>query len=144
MWRYYTLLTDLTPDEIGSERERATPMASKKALARRIVADFHGEAAAAVSETEWTRVHQQRQMPADMPQRTVAAGTYKPHEFLAEHELARSNSDAVRLLRQGAVKKDGAVLDPRQDLRLAAGDSFVLSVGPRVYMRFEVGAPSGA
>jgi tyrosyl-tRNA synthetase len=139
MWRYYTLLTDLAPHEIEEERARGTPMASKMALARRIVTDFHGSEAARVTETEWRRVHQQRQVPTEMPQRRVAAGRHKPHEFLAEHGLARSKSDAVRLLRQGAVKRDGSVIDPRQDLDLQAGEIFVISVGPRVFIRFEVG-----
>ena len=35
MWRYYTLLTDLAPDEIEAEKAAARPMASKMALGRR-------------------------------------------------------------------------------------------------------------
>jgi tyrosyl-tRNA synthetase len=138
MWRYYTLLTDLSPAEIEAERGRGAPMDSKKGLARRIVADFHGPEAAAGSEAEWVRVHQQRQAPAEMPRRTVAAGDYKPHELLADLALARSKSDAARLLRQGAVRRDGAALDPSQHLRLEAGEAFVLSVGPKVFVRIEV------
>jgi tyrosyl-tRNA synthetase len=138
MWRYYLLLTDLPPDAIEKERTAAAPMASKMALARRIVADFCGVEAAAAAEAEWSRVHQQRQVPKEMPQRTAAPGTYKPHEFLAGHGLARSKSDAVRLLRQGAVKRDGTPLEPGQDLHLETGHTFVLSVGPRVFVRFEV------
>src|SRR4030095_8996438 len=37
MWRYYTLLTDLGPEQIEAERSRAQPMASKMALARGLV-----------------------------------------------------------------------------------------------------------
>ena len=46
MWRYYALLTDLPPAEIEAEKAAGRPMASKMALGRRIVADFHGAAAA--------------------------------------------------------------------------------------------------
>jgi tyrosyl-tRNA synthetase len=144
MWRYYVLLTDLAPEEIERERERAAPMDSKMTLARRIVGDFHGAAAAAASEAEWSRVHRQRQVPAEMPERRVAAGRHKPHELLAELGLARSNSDAVRLLRQGAVKRDGTALDPRQELLLAAGETFVLSVGSRAFVRLRVEAGEDA
>jgi tyrosyl-tRNA synthetase len=138
MWRYYTLLTDLTPAQIEEERGRQAPMDSKKSLARRIVADFHGAEAAEASAAEWSRVHQQRQMPTEMPRHTVAAGSHKPHELVADLGLARSKSDAVRLLRQGAVKRDGVALGSGEELRLQVGEAFVLSVGPRVFVKIEV------
>jgi tyrosyl-tRNA synthetase len=144
MWRYYTLLTDLAPPEIEAERGRQAPMDSKKGLARRIVADFHGPEAAAASEAEWVRVHQQRQVPSEMPRRTVSAGSHKPHELLAQLGLARSKSDAVRLLRQGGVKRDGAVLEPGEDLRLEAGASVIISVGSKTYVRLDVVAGDAA
>ncbi len=46
MWRYYVLLTDLSAAELLAEQAAGRPMASKMALGRRIVADFHGEDAA--------------------------------------------------------------------------------------------------
>jgi len=139
MWRYYLLLTDLEADEIERERASGEPMASKFALARRIVADFHGAAEASAAELEWRRVHQQRQAPADLPLVRIAPGTYKPHELLARHGLARSNSDAARLLKQHAVRRDGRPLDGAGELRLEAGEVFVLQVGAARYVRFEVG-----
>ena len=75
MWRYYTLLTDLSPEEIEAEQAAGRPMASKMALGRRIVADFHGPAAAAAAEAEWRRVHQERQAPSDLRVVRVAGGT---------------------------------------------------------------------
>src|SRR4030095_9209626 len=50
MWRYYTLLTDLGPEQIEAERSRAQPMASKMALARGLVEDFHGAEAAPAAQ----------------------------------------------------------------------------------------------
>ena len=137
MWRYYGLLTELGPAEIETERARGEPMASKMALARRIVADFHDPPAAEAAEAEWRRVHQQRQSPTDVPVKVVSPGTFKLHEFLALHGLASSRSEAARLVRQGAVKKDGVPHDGRTPLQAAAGDSFVLSVGPARFVRFD-------
>ena len=82
MWRYYLLLTDLTPAEIEKERARGRPMDSKMALARRIVADFHGTAAAEAAEQEWRRVHQAHQAPSEMPEKTIAPGRHKWRELL--------------------------------------------------------------
>jgi len=144
MWKYYALLTDLTPEAIEAERARGEPMASKLALAERIVSDFHGAAAAPAAQAEWRRIHQGREAPTDLPSRQIPAGTYKPHEFLADQGLAKSRSDAARLLKQRAVKRDGAVLDPSQPLLARAGEIFVVTVGARQFARFEVVADSGA
>jgi tyrosyl-tRNA synthetase len=138
MWKYYTLLTDLSPTDIARERDKDAPMASKMALARRIVADFHGEEAARRAEEEWSRVHQRREVPSEMIVKTIPPGEFKPHDLLARYGLAKSNSDASRLLRQGAVKKDGVPLDGKALIRAQPGDAFVLSVGPARYVRFEV------
>jgi tyrosyl-tRNA synthetase len=138
MWRYYELLTDLVPAEIEAERSKERPMASKIALARRIVSDFHGDDAAAAAEAEWSRVHREHRAPSDLEAVRIPAGTYKPHELLARAGLTRSNSEGVRLLRQGAVRKDGTPLAPGEEIRLEAGGSLVLSIGPARFVRIEV------
>jgi tyrosyl-tRNA synthetase len=135
MWRYYLLLTDLAPADIEKERGHGRPMDSKMALARRIAADFHGEAAAAAAEQEWRRVHQARQAPSDMPEKTVAPGRHKWRELLVAAGLSASKSDAERLIRQRAVKKDGVVVEVG-DLEVTAGESFVISVGASRFVRF--------
>jgi tyrosyl-tRNA synthetase len=138
MWRYYELLTDLAPAEIEAERRASRPLVSKLSLARRIVSDFHGAAAGATAEAEWSKVHQQHAAPSALPTVVVAAGAYKPHELLARTGLTKSNSEAVRLLRQGAVRKDGVPLGGKDELRLDAGASFVLSIGPARFVRIDV------
>ncbi len=134
MWKYYTLLTDLSPAALADERAADRPMASKMRLARGIVADFHGTGAADAAEAEWRSVHQQRRAPTDIVELHLPRGTYKAHDLLATHGLAKSKSEAVRLLRQRAVKKDGVIVEPTQDLVLDS--SFVLSVGPARFVRF--------
>jgi tyrosyl-tRNA synthetase len=137
MWRYYTLLTDLPPGEIEAEKAAGRPMASKLALARRIVADFHGPEAGAAAEEEWRRVHQKREAPSELRVVAVAAGAHRPHHLVVQAGLARSNGEAVRLLRQNAVRRDGQVVDPAAEIALAAGEGFVLSVGPARHVRIE-------
>jgi tyrosyl-tRNA synthetase len=136
MWRYYLLLTDLSPEQVAAERDAARPMASKLALARRIVADFHGEPAAAAAEEEWRRVHQQRQAPSDLRTLAVAPGAHKAHQLLVAAGLATSNGEAVRLLRQKAVRRDGDVV-AAAEIVLGPGETFVLSVGPARHVRVQ-------
>src|SRR5207245_2960304 len=139
MWRYYLLLADLGPGEIEAEKARGRPFDSKLDLGRRIVADFHGEAAAAAAEAEWRRVHQEGHAPASIPVQRIRAGRFKPRELLARHGLAASNSEAERLLRQRAVRRDGQIVEAGAEIEARPGESFVVSVGPSRYVRFEVG-----
>jgi tyrosyl-tRNA synthetase len=138
MWKYYLLLTDLTPAEIEKERGLGRPMDAKIALARRIAADFHGTALAAAAEAEWRRVHQARQAPSEMPERTIAPGRHKWRELLVAGGLAPSKSEAERLLRQRAVKRDGVAVEAGTDLETTAAESFVVSVGAARFVRFRV------
>jgi tyrosyl-tRNA synthetase len=143
MWRYYLLLTPLGPPEIEEEKGRDRPFESKLALGRRLAADFHGEPAAAAAEAEWRNVHQAGNAPASIPVQRIQAGRFKPRELLARGGLARSNSEAERLLRQRAVRRDGQVLEPALEVEARPGESFVVSVGPSHFVRFEVGKDEG-
>jgi tyrosyl-tRNA synthetase len=137
MWRYYTLLTDLPPDAIEQEKQALRPMASKMALGRSIVTDFHGAPAALAAEAEWRRVHQEHQAPSELRVVPLAAGAHKPHALVVAAGLAKSNGEAVRLLRQHAVRRDGVVLDASAEVLLARGEAFVLSVGAARHVRVD-------
>jgi tyrosyl-tRNA synthetase len=138
MWRYYALLTPLGTAEIEQERAAGRPMVSKLALAARLVRDFHGEAAAARAGDEWRRVHQRREAPTDLKQVEVASGPQKLRELLVAAGFATSRSDAERLLRQRAVRLDGAVVEARSELVFEPGAALVLSVGPARHVRLKV------
>jgi tyrosyl-tRNA synthetase len=138
MWRYHALLTDLLPAEIEHEKAKGQPMVSKMALGRKIVTDFYGAAAADAAEAEWKRVHQQGQAPSALQQVRVAAGALKPHALVVAAGLAKSNGEAVRLLRQRAVRRDGETLDASADVEVEKGASFVLSVGAARHVRIVV------
>jgi tyrosyl-tRNA synthetase len=137
MWKYYTLLTDLGPREVDAERARERPMESKIALARRLVSDFHGDHAGAAAEDDWRSVHQQKRAPRDMPVLKVPASRFpwRAHEFLADHGLAPSKSEAMRLLKARAVKREGTVVAAGSEL--VGGEAFILSIGPSRFYRIE-------
>jgi len=142
MWRYYLLLTDLGAAEVEARRAQDRPMEAKKELAARIVSDFHGPLAAEEAAGEWARVHQAGQLPSDMPEVVLEQEeddvARKPHELLVAVGLAPSKSEAVRLLRQGAVRADGAALDGAATVHTEVGCGLVLSVGPKRHRRVVV------
>ncbi|MBN2370704.1 MAG: tyrosine--tRNA ligase [Vicinamibacteria bacterium] len=147
MWSYYTLLTDLSPAEIETERARRRPMESKMALARRIVGDCHGAGSAGTAEEEWCRIHRQGAPPSEM-EIVELTGVFKPHQLLVRLGLAPSSTEGARLVRQGGVRMDGVVLGPKEEIQIADGlvrrGSFqrsetILSVGTKRYVRIQAG-----
>jgi len=135
MWRYYELLTDMGPEDIEKERQAGRPMESKLALAQHIVSDFHGRAQADAARSEWKRVHQQRQAPADMPELRAAVGAHRPQDLLVAAGLVASKSEAIRLLRQRAVRLDGHVVDAIDTISVASGGQIVVQVGAHRFVR---------
>ncbi|MGH9433937.1 MAG: tyrosine--tRNA ligase, partial [Terriglobia bacterium] len=70
MWRYYELLTHLGPREVAELRNSVEggtvhPMEAKKALARRIVTDFHGEEAALEAQKSFESQFEEKNLPAE-------------------------------------------------------------------------------
>jgi tyrosyl-tRNA synthetase len=77
MWRYYELLTDVSLNQIAQMKTDVTaghrhPMELKKALARRIVRDFHSEQAAKEAEENWARQFQKDQVPENVETVTIS------------------------------------------------------------------------
>ncbi|HEX3822535.1 MAG TPA: tyrosine--tRNA ligase [Candidatus Sulfotelmatobacter sp.] len=66
MWRYYELLTDISLAEIDKMKSSTHPMQAKKDLARRIVADFHSEEAAAKAAEDWAKQFQKDELPENV------------------------------------------------------------------------------
>jgi tyrosyl-tRNA synthetase len=111
----------------------AEPMEQKLALARRIVARSHGEAAAREAEEHFTRVVRQGEAPAEVPEVALPAGDPVHLPALLVGGLGvGSTSEARRLIAQGGVKLRGEVvsdLDLPRDRLVGAQ----IQVGKRRY-----------
>ncbi|MBI2963676.1 MAG: tyrosine--tRNA ligase [Deltaproteobacteria bacterium] len=128
MLRYVEVLSR----QEGRPDPRVAPMAAKQALAAEIVARFHGEVASRRAAEEFAQRFQRRELPSDIPEIawTADGDTVWLARLIADAGLARSNSDARRLVAQGAVKIDGrSVRDPQREI--ACRGSVLLEVGKR-------------
>lgn len=143
MWNYWLLLTDLLPEQIEEKRAAVVagtlhPMAVKKELARRIVADFHGAESAQAAEEGFVRVFSKREEPADYEEIGLPAGAGEQPlaRILVEAKLASSNAEARRLISSGAVDLDEErVTDPKKSLPSTPGSSRRLRVGKRRFAK---------
>jgi tyrosyl-tRNA synthetase len=112
MWRYYELLTDVQLPEIERMKREVHPMEAKKDLARRIVTDFHSAEAATKAGEDWAKQFQKDEVPEDVEEVVVEItpdGRVRLDKLLERVSLAESVSDAVRKIRQKAVRVNGEV-----------------------------------
>ena len=106
-------------------------MDAKKALARAIVAQFHGPAEAEAAGERWVKRFSERKVDA-APEVAVAAtaGPVALARQLVERGLAPSRKEAERLLAAGAVSLDGEkVSDARFQVDLQPGMALLVKVG---------------
>ncbi len=141
---YYEYLTDVPDADIAAmtqamASETANPMDFKKGLARRITATFHDAGAADSAEAHFEQVVQRRDLPDEMPEVSLAAiGELSINQLLVQTGLAASNSEARRLIGQGAVELirangERAAVAAGDAPSLAAGD--VVRAGRRRFVR---------
>jgi tyrosyl-tRNA synthetase len=135
-WFELLSLTDLPAG--ASARDR------KRALARGVVARFHGDDAAAAAEQRFDALFVSHAVPDDVEPYAVDGGEDPVHlPALIAAAFGRSRSDARRLLEQGGVKLDGEVVASGAfDLPAEELDGRVLQVGKRHFRRLVVGSPA--
>ena len=143
MWDWLLLLTDVPQADIARRRERVEagelhPKAVKQDLARTLVAEFHGDEAARRAEQGFEEVFSRGGVPEDVPEH--AADPDAPlFKLLTAAKLASSNSEARRLVQQGAVSVDGERRDDPYEQLEARGEAYLVKVGKRRFARLRVG-----
>lgn len=141
MFRYYELLSDLSLEEIAAlhremEAGQAHPKAIKQRLARELVTRFYGREAAVRAEDNFERVFSQHQLPEDLPEVTLAAGSeplWLPR-LLCDTGLVKSTGEARRMIEQQAVSVNGDKITAIETAIPAAGE-VLLKVGKRRFCR---------
>ncbi|HEV7551413.1 MAG TPA: tyrosine--tRNA ligase [Candidatus Angelobacter sp.] len=153
MWRYYELLTDVSSSAIEQMKAdvasgKQHPMQLKKALARRIVQDFHGEQAAAAADENWAKQFQKDEVPENIESQTIAiadvrsgsAADQSQHEPVVKVDklmvmagLADSATDAQRKRKQKAVRIDDQLIEDHALIwNRPSGAEFILKVGRKI------------
>ncbi|MHC6647445.1 tyrosine--tRNA ligase [Alteromonas sp. HB246098] len=140
MWRYYDLISFRPLEEIAELKARVeggeNPRDIKIMLAKEIIARFHDDAAAEGAHQDFIQRFQKNAIPDDMPELEIALGEegIAIGNLLKEARLVGSTSDAMRMIKQGAVKING---DKVEDTRLVITEKGenVYQVGKRKFAR---------
>ncbi len=133
---YFTLLTYVPPEEIEQmklaiENKKVNPMDLKKRLAKDIVTFYYNAKEAETAEAHFEKTVQNKEVPDEIEEYKLP-----PHtgisQLLAQSGLAASRSEAVRLVKQGAVSIDGKKITDANEI-VAKG--VTIKVGKRRYLR---------
>ena len=133
MWKYYSYILceeEASIDQMRSDVSRGAvhPRAAKDQLAQAIVTRFINEEAAAEAAAEFTRIFAEKALPTDIPEIVVAAAEVGLLTLMVQAGLAKSNGEARRLVKQGAVRIDEerisderAVIIPQEGMVIRSG-----------------------
>ena len=137
---YLELLTDVPDGEIehfaaGMAGGKLNPMVVKKRLAHELVSDFWSIKDAEEAAEEFARTVQHREMPDEMPVLDVPAGSEATLSAeLVRAGLAKSRTEARRLMQQNAVEVDGKAVSEDIEISKVAGGS-IIKVGKRRFIK---------
>ena len=143
MWRYFELLSFRPSRDIDDLRRGvdagANPRDIKFELAIELITRFHSGADAEDAKAEFIRRFQQGGLPDEVPELTLVAsdGRLALPNLLKAAGLTPSTSEAIRMIKQGAVRIDGErVADPRREI--SAGSTHLYQVGKRRVARVQL------
>ncbi|MCL5023946.1 MAG: tyrosine--tRNA ligase [Nitrospirae bacterium] len=147
--RYYELLSHISPEELNALKEelkdeKTDTREIKKRLAMELAARYHGPEQAQRAKGEYEAIIEKRSVAlgeAIMPILRVSGSgrsniNWLP-QVMKETELAKSTSEAMRLIKQGGVKvNDEQWSDP--DRKLDFNVDYVVKVGKRKMVKVRI------
>ncbi len=140
MWRYFELLSFRPMEEIERFKrqveEGANPRDIKFLLAEELITRFHDEASATRARENFIARFQRGAMPDEIEEKSLPApeGRLGICHLLKGAGLVASTSEAMRMIKQGAVKIDGEKVTDK-GLEIPAGETHVFQVGKRKFAR---------
>jgi len=141
MWRWFDLLSFRPLSDLALLKVRvaegANPRDIKFELAEEIVSRFHGAAAGPAAREAFTRRFSQGQLPDDILEVSIPGAPLRIANLIKDAGLAKSTSEALRLIGQGAVRVDGERV-ASADQEFAAGMKVLVQVGKRRIARVTV------
>ncbi len=133
--QYFELVTDVPDKELAEFRQAlegnaVNPMELKKRLASELVTQLYDKKAASEAEANFERVHQNREIPEEIELGTKSGSILQ--DYLVENKLAKSKSEARRLIEQGAVYIDGERV---ADINYTFPKDTIIRVGKRRFIK---------
>ncbi|WP_201586848.1 tyrosine--tRNA ligase [Psychrobacter jeotgali] len=142
--RYFEFLSFKPMEQVDGlmvEMENGrNPQEIKRILAEELIERFHDADAAANAHKSAGNVLADGELPVDLPEVMLdleGQDALFITQILNQAELAKNNSAAKDMVKRGAVKVDGEVVDG--SFSLTSGQSVVIQAGKKAYAKVTVG-----
>tara|TARA_B100001750_G_C15517206_1_gene608246 strand:- start:121 stop:1320 length:1200 start_codon:yes stop_codon:yes gene_type:complete len=143
MWKYFHLLSFKSEKAINQlkqkQKDGINPRDIKFILAEEIVDRFHGDSSGIEAREEFKKRFQLGESPTEVNEKILKL---KPEEVtlakvLKESGMTVSTSEALRLIKQGAVKIEGKKInDPKVNIEL--NSIHLYQVGKKKFLRIKI------
>jgi tyrosyl-tRNA synthetase len=135
---YFELITDVSDEELNElkmlvEKNEINPMDLKKRLGIEIVTKLHSKEAAIEAENHFSRVVQNKEIPDEIEECLYNLNReIDLKDLLVKIKMAKSRSDAGRLIEQGAVSLNGQTVTVNS---IKIEDGSIVKVGKRRFAK---------
>jgi tyrosyl-tRNA synthetase len=135
---YFELITDVSDEELNElkklvEKNEINPMDLKKRLGIEIVTKLHNKEAAIEAENHFSRVVQNKEIPDEIEECLYNLNReIDLKDLLVKIKMAKSRSDAGRLIEQGAVSLNGQTVTVNS---IKIEDGSIVKVGKRRFAK---------
>ena len=140
MWRWFDLLSFKSTDEINNLKSDQTngknPRDIKIELAKELISRFHDEESADLAETNFINQFQKKNIPDDIEEVSLVLSedSIPLANLLKDCEMTISTSEAIRMIKQGAVRIDERKITDTKHI-ISSGTSAVYQVGKRKFKK---------
>ncbi|HOA30012.1 MAG TPA: tyrosine--tRNA ligase [Candidatus Cloacimonadota bacterium] len=138
---YFSYATSYTPTQLKEVQDKLAsgmnPMILKKRLAWEIVALYHGENEAQKAQEGFENLFSKGEIPEDIPEFEMAAGSLKVVSLLVAAGLCATNGEAKRLIMGGGVSIDGEKVSA-WDAEMEPQNGMIVRAGKRKFARIKV------
>ena len=142
---YFECLTDIDEKELSEletsiENQLINPMDAKKSLAKQIVMQMYDQHSATLAENDFESVVQKKEIPLKIDEISFKMLDDIAHQklsnFLANSNLAKSSSEARRLISQNGVSINNVTINENLNLgELALNQDNLLKIGRNKYVK---------
>ena len=140
MWRWFDLLSYKSTDEIvalkSDQVNGKNPRDIKVELAKELIARFHDDQSANIAEANFINQFQKKNIPDDIEELSfsLSESSIPLTNLLKDSGMTISTSEAVRMIKQGAVKIDEEKITDTKHI-ISAGTSSIYQVGKRKFKK---------
>lgn len=140
MWRYYLLLSNLGPVEIGKIQQEMHPRDAKAYLSRIITTRYHGQSTAQEAENDFNLKFRDKSTELNLEtiELNIRDESVSLLTILKQMGLLQSTSEGMRLIQQGAIKVNQERISSKDYALNTQSDPYLIQIGKKKYAKIKL------